>query len=252
MYDRGEEQALLETLASRKWLRVAGENVNRFEQAYARAMGAKGCVATCNGTSALILSMKALGVGPGDEVIVPPYTFIATINAVLMLYALPVFVDTDRQTAQIDARKIEEAITDRTRAILPVHLGGSAADLDAILAIAARRRLPVIEDACQAHFGEWRNRKLGTCGATGCFSFQATKNMACGEGGAVVSNDEALLDKCFAIHSHGRKRTVSGYDFTYRSAGANLRMDEFHAALATVQLTRAEQQAETRDRNART
>ncbi len=250
VYDRREEQGLLETLHSRKWLRVAGENVNRFEQAYARAIGAKGCVATCNGTSALILSLKALGVGPGDEVIVPPYTFIATVNAVLMLYALPVFVDTDRETAQIDARKIEEAITDRTAAILPVHLGGSSADLDAILDIAARRRLPVVEDACQAHFCEWRGRKVGTFGATGCFSFQETKNMACGEGGAVISNDEALLDKVFAIHSHGRARLISGYNFTYRSAGANLRMDEFHAALASVQLGRVEQQAKTRETNA--
>jgi dTDP-4-amino-4,6-dideoxygalactose transaminase len=250
VFDGREGQALIETLHSRKWLRVTGQNVNRFEQSFAQTFGAKGCLATCNGTSALLLSLKALGVGPGDEVIVPPYTFIATVNAVMMLYALPVFVDSDRETAQIDAHKIEEAITERTAAILPVHLGGSAADLDSILAIAARHRLPVVEDACQAHLGEWRNRKLGTYGATGCFSFQATKNMACGEGGALITDDEALLDKCFAIHSHGRARAIAGYDFTYKVGGANLRMDEFHAALASVQLTRLERQSETRDRNA--
>lgn len=251
VYDEREERALLDTLHSRKWLRVAGDNVNQFERAYAQAMGVKGCLATCNGTSALMLSLKALGVGPGDEVIVPPYTFIATINAVLMLHALPVFADTDPGTAQMDARTIEALMTDRTAAILPVHLGGSACDLDAILEIARQRRVPVVEDACQAHMGEWRGRKLGSWGATGCFSFQATKNMACGEGGALISNDEALLDVCFALHSHGRDRRNSGYSFTYRMAGSNLRMDEFHAALAMVQLTRIEEQAQTRDRNAK-
>jgi dTDP-4-amino-4,6-dideoxygalactose transaminase len=250
MSDRREEQALLATLHSGKWLRVNGQNVNRFEQAYARMFGAKGCLATCNGTSALTVSLKALGVAPGDEVIVPPYTFIATVNAVMSLYAVPVFVDTDRETGQMDASKIEAAITDRTAAILPVHLGGSAVDLDRVLAIADRRRLPVVEDACQAHWGEWRNRKLGTFGATGCFSFQATKNMTCGEGGALLSDDEALLEKCFAIHSHGRPRTISGYNFTYEVAGTNLRMDELHAALATVQLGRLQAQSDIRNRNA--
>jgi dTDP-4-amino-4,6-dideoxygalactose transaminase len=250
VFDAQEEKALLETLGSRKWLRVVGDRVNRFEREYAAAIGTKGCVATCNGTSALLLTLKALGVGPGDEVLAPPYTFVATINAVLALYALPVFVDTDRETAQMDARKIEAAITDRTAAILPVHLGGSPCDMDAILEIGKRRGLPVIEDACQAHFGEWRKRRLGSLGRAGCFSFQGTKNMACGEGGAVVSNDEALIEKCFALHSHGRTRTISGYNFQYQMAGANLRMDEFHAALASVQLTRVEQQAQKRERNA--
>jgi dTDP-4-amino-4,6-dideoxygalactose transaminase len=251
VHDEAEERALTSTLASHKWHRVAGQNVNRFEQDYARLIGTRACVATANGTLALYLSLRALGIGPGDEVIVPPYTFIATVNAVLMLYALPVFVDSDLETAQIDARKIEAAMTGRTAAVMPVHLGGSAADLDAILAIADRRRVPVVEDACQAHLGEWRNRKLGSFGATGCFSFQATKNMACGEGGALVTNDEALLEKCFAIHSHGRGRVGSGYDFTYRTAGSNLRMDEFHAAVASVQMTRLEAHAAARDRNAR-
>jgi dTDP-4-amino-4,6-dideoxygalactose transaminase len=251
VFDNREEQALLETLRSGHWLRISGQNVNRFERAWAAAIGTKGCVATCNGTSALFLSLKALGVGPGDEVIVPPYTFIATVNAVLLLYALPVFVDTDPETAQIDARKIEASITGRTAAILPVHIGGSAADMDTILAIAGRRKLPVVEDACQAHFGEWRGKRLGGWGTTGCFSFQSTKNLACGEGGALVSNDQELLQKCFAIHSHGRPPQASGYNFTYQGAGTNLRMDEFRAAVAAVQLTRVEQQAETRDRNAR-
>ena len=130
--------------------------MNRFEETWARTLGAKHCVAVANGTSALITSLAALGVGPGDEVIVPPYTFVATINAVLMHHALPVFVDTDPETFQIDARKLESAITERTACILPVHIGGSPADMDAILAVAARHKLPVLEDACQAHLAEWQ------------------------------------------------------------------------------------------------
>jgi len=123
---------------------------------------------------------------------VPPYTFVATVNAVLLQHALPVFVDTDPETFQIDARKIEAALTDRTACLLPVHLGGAAADMDAILAIAKARKLPVVEDACQSHLAEWRGRKVGTLGDLGCFSFQASKNLNSGEGGAVVSNDDDL------------------------------------------------------------
>ncbi len=150
-FDQRDEKNLLDVLHSGKWFRGGGECVNRFEAAFANLTGAKHCVATANGTSALFASLAAIGVEPGDEVIVPPYTFIATINSVLLQYALPVFVDTDPESFQIDARKIEAAITDRTTAIMPVHLGGNVADLDAILEIAAKHKIPVIEDACQAH-----------------------------------------------------------------------------------------------------
>ena len=132
--------------------------------------------------------------------------------------ALPVFVDSDRETFQIDPRKIEAAITPRTVAIMPVHLGGNAADIDAIQAIASKRRIPVIEDACQAHFGEWRGKKVGTYGATGCFSFQASKNLNSGEGGAILTNDEELLEKCYAFHNNGRGRKSTGYNFSYSLA----------------------------------
>ena len=151
VFDQTEERALVDMLRSGKWYRGSGQMVGRFEQAYAQLTGAKYCLATANGTSALFTSLNALGVEPGDEVIVPPYTFIATINVVLRQYALPVFVDTDPETFQMDARKIEAAITPRTRAIIPVHLGGNACDLDAILAIAGQHKIPVLEDACQAH-----------------------------------------------------------------------------------------------------
>jgi len=165
--------------------------------------GARFCLATANGTSALFASLNALRVEPGDEVLVPPYTFVATINVVLRQYALPVFVDTDAATFQMDARQIESAVTPRTRAIIPVHLGGNACDLAAILPIAARRNIPVIEDDCQAHLTEWRGRKVGAWGQAGCFSFQASKNPNSGEGGAVLCNDEELRDRCFAFHNNG-------------------------------------------------
>ncbi|MDW8131291.1 MAG: DegT/DnrJ/EryC1/StrS family aminotransferase [Bryobacterales bacterium] len=247
--DATEEKLLLEVLRSGRWFRGNGQQVARFEEAYARLTGAKHCLATANGTSALFISLNALGVAPGDEVIVPPYTFIATVNVVLLMHAIPVFVDTDPQTFQMDPGKLEAAITDRTTAIIPVHIGGSAADMDRILAIARKHKLPVIEDACQAHLGEWRGRKLGTLGDTGCFSFQASKNLNSGEGGAILTASDALIERCYTFHNNGRGRRVTSYNFSYQSSGHNLRMTEFQAALLLAQMTRLEQQVRTRDDN---
>jgi dTDP-4-amino-4,6-dideoxygalactose transaminase len=246
--DAREEEALVALVRSGKWFR--GEKVSAFESAYASLTGATHCLATANGTSALITSLSALGIGAGDEVIVPPYTFVATVNAVLLHHALPVFVDTDRETFQIDARKVDQAITSRTRAIVPVHLGGSAADLDAIMAVAQKRGIPVLEDACQAHLAEWRGRKVGTLGAAGCFSFQASKNLNSGEGGAILTSDEALVERCYRFHNNSRGRRNTGADFSYRHTGANLRMTEFQAALLMAQMTRLEEQSRTREQNA--
>jgi perosamine synthetase len=250
VFDQTEERALVETLRSGKWFRGYGENVKKFEAAYAALTGAKQCLATMNGTAALFTSLNALGVEPGDEVLVPPYTFIATINVVLRQHALPVFVDTDPETFQMDARKIEAAITARTRCMIPVHLGGSACDLDAILPIARKHKLAVIEDACQAHLGEWRGKKVGTYGNTGCFSFQASKNLNSGEGGAILCGDDDLREKCYAFHNNGSGLKMIGTSFTYASSGANLRMSEWQAAILLAQMTRIEAQAKTRTANA--
>jgi dTDP-4-amino-4,6-dideoxygalactose transaminase len=249
--DQREDHALLEVLHSGLWFRGNGTKTATFESRFAEMMGAKHCVATANGTSALFASLAAIGVEPGDEVIVPPYTFIATVNAVLLQYALPIFVDVDRETFQIDTRKLEAAITDRTVAIMPVHLGGNVSDMEAIQAIAARHKLKVIEDACQAHLAEWKGKKVGTIGSTGCFSFQVTKNLASGEGGAILTNDDDLIERCYAFHNNCRSRGTAGYNFTYLgSRGANLRMTEFQGALLLAQMTRLEQQAKTRSANA--
>ena len=225
--DGREEQALERVLDSGKWGRGVGEEVKRFEHAYSALTGARHCLATANGSTALLTSLHALDVGAGDEVIVPPYTFVATVNAVLLRGALPIFVDTDVETFQIDARKIEAAITERTRAIIPVHLGGSAADLDTILPLGQRRGLPVLEDACQAHLGEWKGRKVGTLGKAGCFSFQASKNLNSGEGGAIVTDDPAFIEACYTFHNNSRTRATSGDTFSYRGTGGNFRLTEF-------------------------
>ena len=250
VFDQKEEQALIEVVRSGSWYRGSGKTVSRFEESYARLTGAKYCLGTSSGTGALQTSLGALGVGPGDEVILPPYTFVATLNVILMMHALPVFVDTDLDTWQIDARKIEAAITPRTKAMIPVHLGGAVADLDAIMRIAGKHKIPVVEDTCQSHLSEWRNRKAGTYGATGCFSFQASKNLNCGEGGAVLTNDEELYERCFAFHWNGSGRRKGRIDLTDTMSGTKFLMTEFQAAILLSQMTRLEEQARTREQNA--
>lgn len=248
--DRREETALLEVLHSGKWYRGDGKTVSRFEEAYAQLTGARHCIATANGTSALYASLAGLDVAPGDEVILPPYTFVATLNVVFLQYALPVFVDSEPETFQMDARRLEGAITERTAVIVPVHLGGNACDLDAILEVGRRRRVPVLEDACQAHLGEWRGRKLGTLGAAGCFSFQASKNLNSGEGGAILTSDDDLAERCWAFHDNARARRGRPAP-PPGGRGANLRLTEFQAGLLLAQMTRLEEQSKAREENAR-
>jgi dTDP-4-amino-4,6-dideoxygalactose transaminase len=243
-----DEKSWKDVLHKKRWCRLGGDYANQFEAAWAQTLGAKHCLAVANGTSALITSLAALGVGPGDEVIVPPYTFVATVNAVLMHHALPIFVDSDLETFQIDARKIESAITDRTRCIIPVHLGGASADLDTISSVAARHKIPVLEDACQAHLAEWRGRKVSTLGDLGCFSFQASKNLNSGEGGAILTSNDQLIEQCKSFQNNGRGTSSAG--FSYVRNGANLRMTEFQAALLLQQLTRLEEQSRRREQNA--
>ena len=247
--EQNDQDAWRRVLEAKGWCRLDGEFVLTFEKRFAEATGAKECLATANGTSALFCSLNGLGIGPGDEVLVPPYTFVATINVVLLQHALPVFVDTDRETFQIDAKKIEARITPRTRAIIPVHLGGNPADMDTILAVAKKHNLRVIEDACQAHFAEWNHHKVGTLGDTGCFSFQVSKNLCSGEGGAILTHSDEIMEECFTFHCNGRSwKNARG--FGYQRNGANLRMTEFQGALLLEQMTRVEGQMKVREQNA--
>lgn len=249
--DETEEKALLGTLRSGQWYRGSGKAVSRFEDAYEKLTGAKHCLATASGTAALYTVLGALDIGPGDEVIIPPYTFVASYNVVVLNYALPVFVDSDIESFQIDANKIEVAITKETKAIMPVHIGGSPADLDKILQVAGKHKIPVVEDACQAHLAEWRGRKVGTWGLAGCFSFQASKNLNSGEGGAVLTNDDQFAEVCYNFHNQGRARQVTGYNFSYSGTrGSNLRLSEFQGDLLVAQMSRVVEQSDRRNENA--
>lgn len=244
-----DEANLMDALRRDEWCRLYGDITTNFENKWAELLGAKHVVGVVNGTNALYASLYTLGVGPGDEVLIPPYTFIATLNAVLQVYALPVFVDTDPDSLLMDATKIEERVTEHTRCIMPVHLGGSVADMDTINRVAKKHSLGVIEDACQAHFAEWRGKRAGGLGDLGCFSFQATKILPCGEGGAIVSNRDDLLDIFHAFHNNGRDRKL-GSSKGYHLHGSNLRITEFQAALLLAQLTRFEEICKLRESNA--
>lgn len=252
-----DRRAWTEVLTSGRWNR--GPRVVSFEETWAKTLGSRHVIATSSGTSALYTALAALDVGPGDEVIVPPYTFVATISTVLLHHAIPVFVDSDRKSFQIDASKIEAAITDRTRCLLPVHLGGNVADMDRILAISERRNIPVLEDACQSHLAEWRSKKVGTLGSLGCFSFQASKNLNSGEGGAICGQDDDLMAACASFHNAGRGYEVDdngvlvpqrNTEFAYARFGDNRRMTEFQGTLLMEQLERLEAQSRTREENA--
>lgn len=247
--DKHEEKALVKALKSRNWCCLRGNAVYDFEKTFAREMGVPHCVLTNGGTTALRASLAVLDVGPGDEVITTPHTFIATINTITNLHALPVFVDVDPDTGSIDADLIEKAITEHTRAILPVHLAGLPADIEKIMAISKRHNIPVVEDACQSVFSEVDGQKIGTFGTTGCISFQEWKSLVCGEGGAILGHDEEFMRRCAAFINNGRdpKGQQRGYPFP----GSNHRMTEFQAAVLTEQFKRFKKQDPTRQKNGR-
>jgi perosamine synthetase len=249
VWDKSAEESVLGVLRSGHWFRGSGKTVSQFEAKYAALLGVKRCVCTVNGTNALLTALHALDIGVGDEVIVSPYTFIATYNVVLNSVALPVFADTDPETFLIDPDKIEERITENTRAILPVHILGLPADMSRINAIAKKHNLKVIEDACQAWLAEWQGQKCGTLGDLGCFSFQESKHLPCGEGGAVVGNDEALMDFVYSYHNCGRPfGTMKGSG--YPIMGTNRRMTEYQAAVLLNQVQRLEADTVKRVENA--
>lgn len=246
VWDENEERALLEVLRSGRWGRTASGSakVKAFEADFARRMNAKYCVATSSGTTALITALGAVGLGPGDEVVMPPYTFVATFNAITASYALPVFADSDPTSFQVDPATVDRAITPATKVLLPVHIGGSPCNLDAIADLARSRGVTLIEDACQALLAEWRGQPVGTRGIAGCFSFQASKNITAGEGGAVLTNDEGFANRCFNFHTPGASKPP----LTGRAA--NFRLTEFQAAVLLAQSGRAEAQSKLRDANA--
>jgi dTDP-4-amino-4,6-dideoxygalactose transaminase len=221
---------------------VQGPEVAAFEERFASYCDARHCIALNSGTSALHLALLAAGVGPGDEVITVSMTFVATTAAILYCGATPVFVDVDPSTWTMDPKLIEAAITRRTKAILPVHLHGLMADMDAISTIAQRHRLVVIEDAAQAHGAEWRGRRAGSLGALGCFSFYPGKNLgAYGEGGAVVCNDPELARQIALLRDWGQESK-----YNHIVAGYNYRMDSVQGAVLNVKMSYIEAWTEAR------
>ncbi len=250
IWNRDDEDQIISVLRSGNWFRGRGTLVSEFEKKYAELMGTRHCLATASGTTALLVALHVLGVDAGDEVLVAPYTFIATYNVVFITKALPIFVDTDQETFTMNPDKIEERINERTKAILPVHILGLPADMDRINAIAKKHNLLVIEDACQAWLAEYRNKKCGTLGDLGCFSFQNSKNLPAGEGGAIVGNDGEIMDRCHSFHNCGRPFGSVKSTSKYPVRGSNRRMQQFQAVILMSQMKRIKKDADTRLENA--
>jgi len=250
VWDQSAEEDIIKMLRSGRWWRGRGDYVAEFEEKYAEFIGTKRCLATASGTTALLVSLHVLGIDAGDEVLVSPFTFIASYNVIFMSKALPVFVDTDPETFLIDPDKIEEKITDRTTAILPVHIYGLPVDMDSVNNIAKKHNLKVVEDACQAWLAEYRGKKAGTLSDLGCFSFQNSKHIPTGEGGSIVGNDDRIMDHCHSFHNCGRPYGTMRGETPYPTRGSNRRMQQFQAIMLMSQMKRAQKDADKRLENA--
>jgi len=240
-------EAITKTTKSGIWCRIQSQTgtVPTFEKEYAKLMGTRFSVAVGSGTQALSTCVEALGIGPGDEVITSPYTDMGTISSILTSRALPVMADLDPESFQLDPREVERRITPNTKAIMPVHIMGQPCNMEQIMAIAKKHNLKVIEDACQAHLGVYQGKVMGTIGDVGCFSFQTSKTISCGEGGAIIGNNEALMDKCYTVQNHGTSRKGRS-----ETIGAKYRMNEFEGAILMAQMEGARERFAIRNKNA--
>ena len=248
IFNQDDIDAVTEIVASGKWGNPdCGDKVEKFEQEFADFCGSKYAITCVNGSVSLRLALIAIGVKPGDEVIVPPYTFIATASTVIECNCVPVFVDIQSDTYNLDPAKIEAAITERTKAIIPVHFGGLACDMDAIMEIAKRHNLKVIEDAAHAHGAEYKGKKLGTIGDVGSFSFQSSKNLTSGEGGIVITDDDDLYQTMRSLRNVGRVEGGQWYD--HYNPGCNYRITQMQAVLLSSQLKRLQDQTQKRNDN---
>jgi dTDP-4-amino-4,6-dideoxygalactose transaminase len=249
IFDEADEARVCRALRSGKWGRLQGTEVAEFERRFAAMHGCAHGIAVVNGTVSLRIALMAAGLRAEDEVIVPTYTFLSTATAVVEANMIPVFVDVDLDTFNIDPAAVEAAITPRTKAIIPVHFAGQVADMDAIMAIADRHGLFVLEDAAHAHGASDRGRPAGSIGHVGSFSFQSSKNLTSGEGGIIVTNDDALAESCRSIHNCGR--VPGGVWYEHHVISANYRLGELQGALLNSQLDRLDAQTGTRDANGR-
>lgn len=253
-----DEKAVLEALREGPWSRISAERAHDFEREFADFQGARYGLAVNSGTSALELGLLAMGIRPGDEVIMSPYTFMASATSVVVTRGVPIFVDIEADTYNIDPALIEDAITDRTFAIMPVHFGGRACDMERILDIARRHDLRVIEDSSHAHGATWNDRGLGTIGDVGAFSLGSGKNLSAGEGGILLTNDEAIYWNAAQLHDlwtgglvqrsgdEGGGSFIAGKNWMFPQAAPNYRMPEILAALLSSGLTRLETETQSR------
>lgn len=245
--DESDRQMVLASLEGTN--HAYGPNCLAFQEEFAAWNGNRFALTTNSGTAALHMALVAAGCGAGDEVIVPAYTFIATASAVLSVNAVPIFADIDAETYNLDPEAVRRAITDKTRAIIPVHFGGQPADMEALNGLAREHGLAVLEDAAHAHGSEYQGRKCGSLADAGSFSFQASKPMTAGEGGIITTNREELAERCESLVWAGRRKGEPWYRH-YELAG-NARLTEFQGAILSVQLTRLDEQIATRMRNAK-
>ena len=246
VWGKADEQAVVQAIRTGVW-GTHSDITARFEEQFAEYCGAKYGVACTNGTAALTIALQAAGVEAGAEVIVPPFTFIATAVAAVFVNATPVFVDIDPETFNLDPDAIEDAITPRTQAVIPVHFGGMPADMTAIRRIARTHKLVVIEDACHAHGSEFKGKRCGSLGDMGCFSFQSSKNLPSGEGGFITTNKAKLADMCYGVAHIGRRQRGGWYEHV--TTGGNHRLSALQSALLLAQMKRLESQTVRRDAN---
>lgn len=247
VWDDQERQALDDVLESGTW-GVNGSQTEKFCEEFAEKHEADHAVAVTSGTTALQVALKAVGVGPGDEVIVPPYTFVATASAVLDCNAVPVFADVEPDSLCLDPDAVESQLTDRTAAVIPVHLGGRPADLEGLREVCDSHDVSIVEDCAQAHGSRLSGDALGTIGDVGCYSFQSSKNVSSGEGGLILTNDDDIFRRAWSIHNVGRIPEGDWYE--HPVLGSNHRITEFQAAILRQQLDRMDDQLSHRERSA--
>jgi len=254
IYDDAEIFALYDVIKSGKWWCGSpgvhqGENVWAFQEDFAKLQEAKHCVAVFNGTVAIEVALLSLGVGLGDEVIVSDYTFVASASAIVATNAVPIFCDIDPNTLVMDVDKVEGLITEKTKAIIPVHLGGNPVEMDLLMEIAEKYNLNVVEDSSHAHGSRYKGKRVGNWGDAGTFSFQASKVLTSGEGGAIITNNEKLADLMYSISDCGRRKDE--YFYNHYIYGTNYRMSEYQAAVLRSQIKKFPDQHKLRNENAK-
>ena len=241
-----EQKEVIKVMESQALTLLAGDVVEKFEKEFAKYIGVKYAIGVNSGTAALHIALASLDIGPGDEVIIPSFTFIATASSILHNNAIPIFADIDKKSYTLDHVSVKEQITSKTKAIIPVHLAGITADMDPLRETAHENNLYIIEDACQAHGAKYKNQKVGSLGDLAAFSFYPSKNMTTGEGGMITTNNDDLADQCRLMRHHGEPSW-----YVYNRLGWNYRMTEIQGAIGKVQLKKLDNFIKIRNDNAK-